>query len=62
MMYRFCGMKQDIHNFLSFWIIFCPSTPLRTPKIKIKEKMEKMPADIILRNCTINDNHMMHGS
>ena len=33
-----CGswdMEDDGHNFLSFWTIFCPFTPLTTWKIKI---------------------------
>ena len=31
----------DRHNFLSFWTIFCPFTPLTTQKIKILKKGKK---------------------
>ena len=49
-------------NFLSFWVIFCPFTPLLIPKINICKKMYKKPADIILLHmCTINEDHMMSG-
>ena len=40
-----CGswnMKCDRHNFLSFWAIFCPFTPLTTQKIKILKKWKKL--------------------
>ena len=30
--------KRDRQNFLSFWVIFCPFTPLTTQKIKILKK------------------------
>ena len=45
-------------NFLSFWTVFHPFTPLRTSKSKfwIDER------HIILHMCTINENHMMYGS
>ena len=52
-----------------FFIIldcFCPFTHLWSQKIKIlnqKKKKKKTPEDIIiLYMCTINDNHLMHGS
>ena len=35
MMYGSWDMKHDRQNFLSFWTIFCPFTPLTTWKIKI---------------------------
>ena len=35
-------MERDRHNFLSFWAIFCPFTPLTTSKIKILKKKEKI--------------------
>ena len=41
-------MERDRHNFLSFWTVFCPLTPLWTQKIKIFKKMEKTPEDIII--------------
>ena len=49
-------------NFLSFWTVFYPFTPLWT-KNQNFEKMKKTPEDIIiLQVCTINDSHMMYGS
>ena len=51
----------DGQNFLSFWTVFCPSTPLTTWKIKIfknwkKKNKKKTHRDIIiLHMCTIND-------
>ena len=33
------GAQQ--HNFLSYWVIFCPVTPLLTTKIKIWKKCNK---------------------
>ena len=46
-------------NFLSFWVIFCPSTP----ENQNFEKLKKTTWDvIILHMSTINDNHMMYGS
>ena len=52
----------DGKNFLWFWTIFCPFTPLKTQKIKILKKWKKTPGDIILQMCTINYNHMMYDS
>ena len=31
-------MEPDRHNFLSFWTVFCPFTPLTIQKIKILKK------------------------
>ena len=46
-------------NFLSFWVIFCPST-LENQNF---EKLKKTTWDVIILHMnTINDNHMMHGS
>ena len=60
MMYGSC--EQHRQNFLSFWTIFCPFTPLTTWKNEEK-KMKKIPGDIIIWHmCTINDNHIMYGS
>ena len=36
------------HRILLFWTIFCPFTPLTTPKIKILKKKEKTSRYIIL--------------
>ena len=58
MMYGSWDTKHDRQNFLSFWTIFCPITPLTTQKIKISKKLKKLPGDIfILHKCTINDTH-----
>ena len=35
MMYASWYMEYDRHNFLSFWAIFCPFTPLLTPHEKV---------------------------
>ena len=62
MMYGSWDTEWDRQNFLSFWAIFCPFSPLTTQKIKIL-KLKKTPGDIIILHiCTINDNHMMYGS
>ena len=41
MMYGSWDMECNRHNFLSFWTVFCPFTPLTTQKNKILTKMEK---------------------
>ena len=41
MTYGSWDMKRDRHNFLSFWTVFCPFTPLRTQKIKIFKNWTK---------------------
>ena len=41
MIYGSSDMEHDRHNFLSFWTIFCPFTPLWTQKIKILKKIGK---------------------
>ena len=41
MMYGSWDMEHDRHDFLSFWVIFCPFTPLTTWKIKILKKWKK---------------------
>ena len=48
MMYGSWDMECGRHNFLSFWTIFCPYTPLTTPKIKIFNKWKKKTGDIII--------------
>ena len=52
-------MECNEQNFLSFWTVFCPFTPLTTWKIKILETPEDI---IILHRWTINDSHMRNGS
>ena len=41
MMYGFWDMERDELNFLSFWTIFCPFTPIETWKIKILKRWKK---------------------
>ena len=41
MMYGSWDMEHDGHNFLSFWTIFCPFTPLTPQKMKISKKWKK---------------------
>ena len=61
MMYGSWDMEREGQSVLSFWVIFCPFTP-QFAKSKFW-KNEKKPGDIIvLHKCTINDNHIMHGS
>ena len=45
-MYGFWDMELNTHNFLSFWTVCCPFTPLKTQKIKILKKWEK-PLNIL---------------
>ena len=56
--YRVC----DRQNFLSFRPFFALLPPPKNPKNKNFEKMKKTTGDIILHNCTINENHMMYSS
>ena len=49
--------------FFFIWAIFCPFTPLKAQKIKIKKKKKEMPGYIIiLHMCTKNYVQMMYGS
>ena len=41
LMYHSWDVECDRQNFLSFWAIFCPFTPLTTQKIKILKKWKK---------------------
>ena len=62
MMYGSWDIKHDRQNFLSFWAVFCPFTPI-TQKIKILKNWKKTPGDIIiLHKCTKNNDHMLYGS
>ena len=58
MIYGSWDIKRYRHNFLSFWTIFCPFTPLTTKKIKILKKWKKLLEVNILHMSTINKNHM----
>ena len=65
MMYGFWEIECDRQNFLSFWTVFAllPTCGARKSKFWNKKKKKKTPEDIIiLYMCTINDNHLMHGS
>ena len=54
-------MKRDRQNFLSFWDIFCPFTPLATLRIKVLKKWKKTTGDIIiLHKCTKNYHQMLY--
>ena len=53
------GLQKPI---LSFWVIFCPFTPLLTLKNKIWKNVKKPPGDIILLHMfNVNEDHMMYG-
>ena len=65
--------QSDDVWFLKYWVWktdffvildhFFPSYPPNNQKNQNFEKMKILPGDIIiLHMCTINDNHMMHGS
>ena len=54
-------MAHDKCNYFSFWIIFCPFTPFRAQKIKIKKKMKKTSGGTItLHKCTKNHDHICY--
>ena len=65
-MYGSWDMERERNFFLChFGPVFdhLPPLPLTTQKIKILKKMKKMFRNIvIIRKCTINDNHMTYGS
>ena len=55
-------IRSETQNFLSFWAIFCPFTPLTTQKIKISKKSKKhleissfytCAPKIMIRWCTV---------
>ena len=63
MMFGSWDMEHNRNNFLSLLVMFCPFTPLTNQKIRILQKWEKTPGDIIiLHSYTTNGNHMMYGS
>ena len=65
-MYGSWDIESNGQTFLSFLTIFHPFNAPPPPsylKNQNFEKTEKTPGDIImLHMCTMNDNHMMHGS
>ena len=62
MMYGSWEIKLDRQNFLSFWTVLCPFTPLTTPKIKILKKWKQHLEILSFYTSTINDNHILYGS
>ena len=63
MMYGSWYIKQRRTEFFVILDHFLLFYPLNNPKNKNFQKIKKVPGDIIiLHQCTINDNHMMHGS
>ena len=64
MMYYSWDMERGGQKLLSFSTIFCPFTPLTTPKIKTRknEKKKTLEVIIILQMCTKNNNHMIYDS
>ena len=63
MMYDSWDMVRDRCNYFSFWVIFCPFTPLTAQKINILKKWKKTPRDIIiLYMCTKNYDQIMNSS
>ena len=51
MMHGSWVIERDQHNFLSFWTVFCPFTPLTTRKIKILKKWKKHLEILPLYTC-----------
>ena len=61
-MYSSWYIERDRHNFLSFWAIFCPFTPLATQKIKILKWKKRRGDVIILQESTKNYDHILYCS
>ena len=61
MMYCSRYIKHGRQNFLSFWAIFSPFTPLTIQKIEILKKWKKL-LEYHLHKCTINYSQMIYGS
>ena len=59
-----CFLRYEAwQTLLSFWAIFCPFTPLTTPKNQNFEKIKKNPGDIIILNkSNKNYDHMLYRS
>ena len=60
MIYGCSDMKH--HSFFCHFGPFLHFYPPNNTKNQNFEKREKIPGDIILHMCTINDNYMMYGS
>ena len=52
-------MDSNRQNFEGNFLLFCPSN---NPEKQNFERLKNLPGDIILQVCTINNNHIMHGS
>ena len=59
MMYGSRDMMHDRQNFLSFWTVFCPFTPLTTQKIKILKNWKK---HLEISSFYKNHDHMLYCS
>ena len=64
-MIRWCTIPEiwcvRCNCYFLFWAIFCTFTPLKAQKIKIFEKMKKMPGNIIiLQMCTKHYDQIMY--
>ena len=58
-----CCTVTEIWDIKDVIAVFCPFTSLTTQKIKILEKLKKIPGDIIiLHKCTKNHDHMLYCS
>ena len=58
-----CCTVTEIWGIKDVIAVFCPFTSLTTQKIKILEKLKKIPGDIIiLHKCTKNHDHMLYCS
>ena len=63
MLYSSWDMVHDRCNcYFSFWVIFCPFTPLTAQKIKVLKKWKSTWRYHILHTCTKNYDQMMCGS
>ena len=51
MMYGYWDMEWDKQDFLSFWVIFCPFTPVTAQKIKVSKKWKTCLEIPLFYNC-----------
>ena len=61
MMYGSWNIKHSRKNFLSFWYVFCPFTPLTTLKTKFWRNEKNAWRYYHLHLCIANNNHIMYG-
>ena len=62
MIYGSWNIRCNRQKFSTFWVIFCPFSPLTTWKIKILTLKKPPGYIIILHICTKNDKDMIYGS